>query len=209
MNEQEHLATIATLKAKMHEYHATIGRLMLKWAATETLLYNVLLNYGKLSDAVGRALLSGARAKLLMDYLLAVAENTGLADSCIDDLKCVFAQLTAINTMRDRIVHNGLWAFGSVDGNYAQTITNMQRASRGEANMFMVQIDAVGIDAMVSDLSTIGQHLSRHLQQQFVPYRGKADACTWLYKPPQPILKRAQSHRSDRKQYNQPGSSQA
>jgi hypothetical protein len=205
--EQDHDAAIKTHKSKMHEYHAAIGRLMLKWVQSEELLYKVLLHYGNLSDAVGRALLSGTRARDLMNYLLAVAENTDMDAARVGDLKFVFAQLAAINTMRDRIVHHGMWSFMSVNEDYTQPITNIDRSSRGRTNMFYVHIGSDGIDSMVSDLLAISSHLSRHLQKDFVPYRKKADSKTWLYKPPQPRVRKAPSGKAARKQPNQLGPS--
>lgn len=190
---------MADLKAKMTEWHAAIGRLMLRWAETETLLYRVLLHYGGLSDEVGRALLSGTRMKGLMEFLLSVAHNTGMDSAREGDLKCVAAQLTTINTMRDRLAHSGMWAFSAVDGKDEQPITNLERSSRGEHNGYFVMLGADGIDAMITDLGTIGQHLSRHLQEEFQPYRPPADASTWLYRSPQPIPVRGRTGRADRK----------
>ena len=53
----DHDKFFAVLEAEQHEYHAALGNLMLKWAQIERVLYLLLLRYGKLSDAVGRAVL--------------------------------------------------------------------------------------------------------------------------------------------------------
>jgi hypothetical protein len=192
-----HDALQAALKIEQHEYHAAIGRLMLKWAQIERVLYMVLLHYGKLSDPVGRAVLSGTRATTMIDFLKAIAHNKRLSTARVNDLECVFSQIGAINTMRDRIAHFGSWGFqGVFDGvshTFDQWISNEERSSRGPASSFMIRVNRESIDFMIADLDTISQHLHRHLRKKFLPHRPLTDASTWLYKSPQPVRRKGRA----------------
>jgi hypothetical protein len=201
------------------KFERALGQLMTRWADAESALYSVLRYYAKVSDDVGRSIFSGCRAKTMMEFLDNIAHNTQLDERRRDDLTKVFAQLTAINTMRDRLVHH-------VDGSEIQirandlqrrVLSNAHRVSR-KGKAFDFEIGSVDIENMNSDLRLCCWHLINHLdgdpKRQFTPYPGEPIAplklgkpYAWRYKSPQPNRPDSKNASSPRKPPRQPKSS--
>jgi hypothetical protein len=192
------------------EYHAAVGKLVLKWAHVEWILYSVLLHYGRISDSVGRAVLSGTRASTMIEFMRALMSNIKMTARRKSDLEFVFAQMNTINFVRDKIVHYGhpAFRFAPTAGPKAfeQMITNAKRASRGEANTLTIPVSTKSLELMLMDLETITQHLCRHflVKGPFRPFRyHQNEPTTWLYKSPQPVKKDHKSHATHHKWPNQ------
>lgn len=199
MDDDTH-SVLQSLDAEKTEYHSAIGWLMLCWAQAEMSLYRVLLHYGGLSDAVGRAILSGSRAAEMMKYVNAIADNVGLPENRKTDLAQLFGQLAAINTMRNHIAHYGMTGFAfntTKESVYAQNISNYQRASR-EENAVYHRVDKTTIASMSSDLEVIDRDLLGHLQGAGQDDFHPPPPRTWLYKSPQPTSAGGKSRKAIR-----------
>ncbi len=177
-----------------NNYANALGHLTIAWASAEDELYRVLLKYALVSDAVGRAIFSGIRASVMMDFIRNIAHNTEMEKERIEDLEFVFMQMSAINTMRDRLVHFSTGSYSYPSSNPKQRVlTNHTRVSRyGKAFEHLVDPDT--IDNMVVDLHTISNHLNQHWGPRDGSFRvweeNQGERTTWLYKFPQPKGKR-------------------
>jgi hypothetical protein len=180
-SESDHIATLIEAADNLN---ALYGAFMLHFTRVELALYKVLVRLAGVTDAVGRAIFSGTRARDMMTYAESIALNTKISEEHIKELACVFSQLTAINTMRDRIVHHGLPAYKK-DGIY---FTDEARKNRyGKAVAYRVTVDM--LVSMSHDLSTIEFHLWRFARGFTKPPGTDCSLgpSTWRYKFPQPI----------------------
>jgi hypothetical protein len=187
--------------ARAFEGH--IGRFVLLWADTERRLFDVLIRYAGVSRKVGRAIFSGTRAKQMVDFLSAINANVGTAEDRVQDLAFISAQLAAINSFRDKIVHHGSYVTRVMPAPDKRLIYNKHRAMRKSAEFEMIVDNQLVKDA-ISDLFTIGQLLARHEHETFSRLPQSGDASTWRYRSPQPERKPGKSHGAASKQPRQP-----
>lgn len=178
------------------EFELTIGRLTIAWAEAESQLYKVLVHYAQVSDGVARAIFSGTRASTMMQFIDAIAHNTNMEEARRKDLEFVFAQMSAINTMRDRLVHNYTLSSSYIPFNDKQrAVTNVERAAR-YGKHFEHIIDIPTLECIWFDLHAILMHLERHCYAAgtFRPFGIlPGEPTTWSYKPPQPANKQGKS----------------
>jgi hypothetical protein len=184
-------------------YELALGRLTIAWADVEQELYRVLVNYSQVSDAVARAIFSGTRASVMIDFINAIAENTDMDQSRLDDLKYVFPQIKTINTVRDMVTHNSTSSYSYPASNPKQRlVTNQPRSSRyGSHKEHLVSAETM--DAMTWDLHGIANHLNMHWGPRTGPFQkweeNPGEQTTWLYKSPQPINKQGRSRKDSHK----------
>ena len=182
----------AAFAARSHdaEFERALGRFIIAFADAEAELYRVLVSYSKTDDSVARALFSGARAKGMIDFIRSIAHNTSMPPERRDDLEYVFAQLAAINSMRDHLVHHASNSYSFADPN-KRIVANTRASRYGNAKGY--EIGAETIDAMTWDLYAIGNHLNMHWglrQGLFSLWRedpGDPSPTRWAYSPPQPV----------------------
>jgi hypothetical protein len=166
-----------------HDHLAEVGWFFLSWAQIESDLYTVLLHYANMDNKVGRSLLSGTRAKAMLDMLYNLCENTDIAPARCADLKFIGSQLTVINNIRDRLAHHGEQSFAMIGEVGFSYITNATRAGR-ETRTFFYRISTTRLIAISEDLTTITQALARHLEPDpFVPLDASGDVGAWHCKP--------------------------
>lgn len=186
------------LRAEQSKYHEALGRFVTHWAGIEQLLYYVLLHYADMSPGIGESMLSGVRAKLMMDNILRVVECVSASKARKDDLRFLFTQLTAILTMRDRLMHygNSLFSIQFANEEFVeaeQHLTNVLRLPPDK--VFRHKVTTRMIDAMTTDVDRgvmgLKQHLTKRGGKRFKPWEHSGDASTWLYKSPQPIRTKA------------------
>ena len=126
----------------------------------------------------------------MMDFIRSVAHNTAMAADRKEDLEYVFSQLSAINTMRDHLVHHTSDSY-SFDNPKKRIVANRRASRYGNTKGYEVGVET--IDAMTWDLYGISNHLNMHWgprQGPFTPWRENPedpDPTAWTYKPPQPI----------------------
>jgi hypothetical protein len=190
---EELRAEFAVARAESKRFALIVGRLIFAWRDVEHHLFRVLVRYSGVSEAVGRAIFSGTRARTMIDNIRSIAYNTGMDSVRNADLSRTFAQLLVINAMRDHIVHHAS-EYGYVfDDPMKRIIVNERTSKLGKAIAFEIGSDE--IHSMVSDLGLISNHLMIHWNAQFQdePFRpwnvihGLDAPPPWSYKPPQPI----------------------
>ena len=179
---------------------------MLAWADAEQELYRVLVHYAGVSDAVGRAIFSGTRARTMMDYMNNIAHNVELSADRKENLTALFSHMTTINSMRDKVVHYS--SGNSIEYNDPETraLSNYRRVNRYDTH-FIYDIGSKHLSQMTEDLYLIGHHLQMHWSSPpdaFHVWREEpADDSAWRYKPlpalrAKPAKGRAMSNRGDR-----------
>jgi hypothetical protein len=183
--------TFKRAKEEHSEFVRGIGELMLAWSDLETVLYKVLKHYAGVTDAVGRAVFSGSRASAMIKFILAIAENTAMEQGRRADLEEIFAQVSAVNSMRDFVVHH-------VDGSEQEfeeekpserVLADELRVSRLK-NARRISIGSRTLFAMRADCLECCFRLHAHFDQSNVPFRPGPGAggvrSPWQYKAPQP-----------------------
>ena len=167
-------------------FEKALGTLMLAWADAEQELYRVLVHYAGVSDAVGRAIFSGTRARTMMDYVNNIAHNVELAEDRKENLAALFSHLTTINSMRDKVVHHS--SGNSIGYNDPETraLSNYRRVNRYDTH-FVYGIGSKHLVQMTQDLYLIGHHLQMHWSSPADKFHAwteePADGSAWLYKP--------------------------
>lgn len=171
-------------------FEKALGRFIIAWADAEAELYQVLLNYSKVSHPVGRALFSGTRARNMIDFIRSIAHNTAMEKERKEDLEYVFNQMTTINTMRDHLVHHASSSY-SYKEPQKRVVANTRASRYGKAVGY--EVSAETIEVMTDDLYGIANHLNMHWGPRtgpFTPWREDPEdslQTPWSYKPPQPI----------------------
>jgi phytoene/squalene synthetase len=106
MTKQSRDEVFKAVQTEHENFKLALGNLMLSWADAESALYCVLRHYAGVSDDVARAVFSGTRAKGMIEFINNIGHNTNMDSARRNDLAIVFSHMSAINTMRDRLVHN-------------------------------------------------------------------------------------------------------
>ena len=169
MKRTEVDAAVKVAQGEHGKFVRSLGQLTLAWSDAESALYATLNHYAKVSDAVARSIFSGARARVMMDYIEAIAANTKMPAARRDDLKEVFAQTRTINTMRDMLAHHVDGSEQAFDPKDPTTrfLTNKRRISRFE-QIKEVLVGAKLIDQMCHDLNECCWRLIAHSDSPFV-----------------------------------------
>jgi hypothetical protein len=97
----------ARLREERARFHASVGRLFLAWSRTEAEIYRVLVKLTGVTDAIGRSIFAGERARTMFEIIDRILENTGGSEVRRADFRFLSAQANAINTLRDGIAHHG------------------------------------------------------------------------------------------------------
>lgn len=173
-------------------FEKAYGAFMLAWADIENELYHALCAYAKTDDSIARAIFSGARARQMMDFIKAIAHNTGLAGDRKKDLDYVFPQILHINSVRDALAHYATpsHAFDPNDRGL-RAWSNGRRVSR-YGNEQIVAVKPETLQAMTLDLYLIGHYLNMHWGKRPEGFRSwganpanpGCDWPPWLYVPP-------------------------
>ena len=171
-----------------------IGELTLAWSDLETVLYKLLKHYAGVSDAVGRAVFSGTRASGMISFIRAISDNTELDSARRIDLEEIFAQVGAINSMRDFLVHHvsGSEQEFEPENPSERVLTDALRVSRfkkarriyvGSRTLFAMQIDCL----------ECCWRLHAHWDSSNVPFRpgpgNNGVRSAWKFSTPQPAKK--------------------
>lgn len=173
--------TAAIITARQHHL-SQIGWFVLCWSKMESDLFTVLLYYANVGEEVGRAMLPGPRASVIVTTLIKLCENTQAAPARLADLRYLGAQLNTINAIRDMLVHHGEQSFamvGNVGFSYAT-----KAAAKGNTTTHIHRISTTNLQAASVDLATITDALARHLHPDpFTPLHASPDRSVWQCKP--------------------------
>lgn len=168
-----------------------IGELTLAWSDVETVLYKLLQHYAGVSTQVGRAIFSGTRARSAIVFMRAIADNTGMEPARRADLDDIFAQVAAINEMRDFIVHHvsGSEQEFEDENPRERMVTDWLRASR-EKKAKRLYVGSATLAAMRDDCLECCWRLHAHWERSNIPFQPGAGTngvrSPWKFKPPQP-----------------------
>jgi hypothetical protein len=173
----------------------SLGRLILAFADAESAVFDVLRAFANVSPKVARAIFSGSiRMRTMIEFIENIAHNTNVDEKRMGDLRDIFAQLAAINTARDRLIHFA----GTHEVSMAQTdspqkvITNKARVGRA-GNEFTLSITAADLEHMRSDLILARLHLIPHAVNPSTVFEPAPERRAWLYKPEPPNRKKDNS----------------
>lgn len=165
-----------------------LGELTLAWSDVETVLFNLLRHYSGVTFPVAQAIFSGTRARTAINFVRAIAENIELEKERKADLEETFAQVLAINSLRDFVVHN-------VDGSEQEFedwdpskryISDSLRVSRKSKTKTYL-VGSATLAAMRDDCIECCWRLHPHWDSQnnpFVPGSGRGARRDWQFKPP-------------------------
>lgn len=168
-----------------------IGELTLAWSDLEVVLYKLLKHYSGVNDAVGRAIFSGTRASTMINFLRAIADNTNMEETRKSDLDDIFSHISAINSMRDFIVHHvdGSRQEFELENPRERVLTDSRRVSRTK-NTKRIDVGSRSLIAMRDDIFECCWRLHSHWDHANEPFKPGAGARgfrnAWKFKPPQP-----------------------
>jgi hypothetical protein len=170
--------------------YRALGEFFLLWADTELELYRTLLRYCGINDDIGRALFSGSRSRAMIDFIKNIAHNTRMEKVLDDDLTYLFAQINAINTVRDRFAHHGSASNYSVEHpSMKRALSNYHRVGK-KGTEFNAAFNSSTIQSINSDLRDLQSRLRIHCHQDAVKLlQGQAlsgPPRAWRYTPEQP-----------------------
>lgn len=169
-----------------------LGQFVIAWADAEKELYRALVAYSGVNDAVARAIFSGTRASTMIAFIRSIAHNTEMATDRLSDLEYVFAQMGAILSMRDHVIHYISDSFAFAEDPKERQVSNVDRTSR-YGKHFTAAIGADTLGAMTWDLYGIANHLNMHhgiREGPFRPWREDyedSEPTPWRYKSLQPV----------------------
>jgi hypothetical protein len=174
-----------------------VGDLTLAWADVETVLFRLLKHYSGVTWPVAQALFSGTRARQAMAFIDAIAENVALEDERKQDLQEVFAQIKAINTLRDFVVHNvdgSEQEFEDEDPTTRYVSDSLRASRRTKTRTYLV--GSATLVAMRDDCVECCWRLHPHLDPNnspFQPGSGRDKREPWKFKSPSTVER--DSHR--------------
>jgi hypothetical protein len=94
-------------RKRVEEYHAALGRFVALFSQAELAVQNSLRFYSGLSANRAHLIFSGTRADAGIDLIKSLTTEAGMEPSKHAELSGALAQLKAINTTRNAILHYG------------------------------------------------------------------------------------------------------
>jgi len=171
-----------------------LGDLTLAWSDVETVLFKLLKHYSGVSWPVAQALFSGTRARNAINFIRAIAENTDMEPSRIQDFEEVFTQVLAINTLRDFVVHNvdgSEHEFEDWDPSKRYVSDALRSSRKSKSKTYLV--GSATLAGMRQDCVECCWRLHPHWDPKnspFQPGSGRGKREPWQFKPPAPSQRR-------------------
>jgi len=181
-------------RAEHQAFLAQLGELTLAWSDVETVLYKLLKHYAGVSWPVAQAIFSGTRARSAMNFIRAIADNTDMEAGRLADLEETFSQITAINTLRDFVVHNvdgSRQEFEDWDPRRRYVSDELRASRRSKSKTYLIGSET--LLAMSQDCIECCWRLHPHFDPQNVPFTpgsGRRKRAPWKFKPPNPSQRR-------------------
>ena len=188
---------------KYDDYWQALGIFTHNFSRTEQTLLHFVRKLARVPDPVGRALIGSFRIKDGMELAIKLLDARGHAEVKAR-LESGFAQLTAINTMRNNLIHWG----ASFDRHTEDWIVSNNLYVTVPAKRKDFRISVEMLDLMSKDLFKLRVHLA---YETSLLYRRKKPsgeigvlgqivlAAAWQYKPPQPNTRRGVTPRKTQK----------
>jgi hypothetical protein len=87
-------------------YHEALGQFIESFAMVEGFMQMLLWHYAKVSPIVGKAVFSGVRTDVASSHIRRIISVNDPGEPLRNDLDDILTQLSAINTIRNAIVHH-------------------------------------------------------------------------------------------------------
>lgn len=173
-------AYIAKEEEPYHEFWYRFGRFIHRFAHTETHLILLLYNISGLPSDKAGAIFSGVRAEGARDFINNILDATGQFEKK-NRLYKPFAQMAAIGTIRNNLVHWGV-TVNNIDG---FDVTNMHFRPI-KPKLFGLTLD--DLNNLDRDLCIIEFCLDCEMGAtcETAKFQEYITNIAWLYKPPQP-----------------------
>lgn len=184
----------ALAQAEHAAFLSQLGELTLAWSDVETVLFKLLKHYAGVSWPVAQALFSGTRARSAINFIRAIAENTEMDKSRVQDLEATFTQILPINSLRDFVVHNvdgSEQEFEDWDPSKRYVTDALRTSRRSKAKTYLV--GSATLAAMRDDCIEACWRMHPHWDPQnepFEPRSGRGARQPWRFKPPNPAQRR-------------------
>jgi len=183
-------AWLARMREEDKEFYQALGQFMLGWADVESTLGEVLRKYAKVSEPVARALFSGTRARTMISFINAIADNTRVSKARKDDLTFLFAKIATLNTQRDRIAHYGSYRSPSLAPNsLKRRVSNDKRSSR-TTNSFVQFVGSEELRYATGECLRLCEALKQHLTT------GRFQRTYWPERPRSSPVQRGKAKRA-------------
>lgn len=184
----------ALAQAEHEAFLSQLGELTLAWSDVETVLFKLLKHYAGVSWPIAQALFSGTRARSAINFIRAIAENTEMEKSRVQDLEVTFTQILAINSLRDFVVHNvdgSEQEFEDWDPSKRYVTDTLRTSRRSKTKTYLV--GSATLAAMREDCLEACWRMHPHWDPQnepFEPRSGRGTRQPWRFKPPHPAQRR-------------------
>lgn len=183
---------LVKLLVEQAAFASNLGKFVLAWSDVEAMAKRVLIKYAGVSEAIGHAVFQD-RVKPNTDAIKAICSNTNVSKARRENLDHIIAQITTINTIRDRIVHFGSNAGGTFHPeNMKSGLTNVGRARR-QSQEFAYYVGSDDLRLLIKDCDLICSSLGKHLLRgRFQPWFVDGALPPWRYKSLQPVVRQEQ-----------------
>lgn len=187
-------------------YHETLGEFIAGFATVETEMQKLLRRYAGVDEAVAKAIFSGVRAETGMSFIRRLSEAKGASSAAKEDLTDVFAQLGAINKLRNVVLH-----YGTDFDEGGNLIATNALVAHSADSLQTHPISARILTDLCFDLHKITLHLRYHdlpaLPLDMANGINAVRKASWRYRPPQQGSSRQGNQPKQGKPQRQPKSS--
>jgi hypothetical protein len=171
------------------EYYLALGKFVAMFSRAEIAVQLTLRFYARLSANRAHIIFHGTRTNAGGDLAKSLAAELPVSGEILEDLTHALAQLQAINTTRNDVLHYGVQSIAEGEAFVKTAIEGVDTARK--VRHFAIPVS--DLEAMTSDLRKIILHLRmRHMGRPPPKSRlildgiGAALVSTWLYRPQQP-----------------------
>lgn len=201
--ENDHSIFMQVMQEPYHDYWYHLGKFIHSFSDTESDLLRLLIKLLGIRDSKAGAVFHGIRQETARDHINAILEATKQKRRK-EKMSGPFAQIAAIGTLRNNIVH---WGVNS-DAKGGFTVSNYDRKPLKPK---AYQIKIADLKNACADLSRIAVFLKVEIGDFDVSARKMAPylARPWLYKSPQPFPQPKEPTKDQAKPKRRPRASQA
>ena len=178
-------------------YWVALGHFVEAFALVEELLFATLRYYAGVSHNVSKAIFSGVRTDMSMEYIRRIIAVNNLDAERKIELDELFKHLKCISDLRNHVVH-----YGSFATNESGRIASNKSRALTPDKIKEFRVSAVILDGAARDLEKISSHLVLHLGSSKSSFAERARTFAvlndaWLYTPPPNPQQKV--HKSSRK----------
>lgn len=170
-----------------------------EFASTEKLLARGMAHLVGVKEPLSQALFPGIRVSVAKDTIIRIRTAKGLPEN--ERIANAFAQLTAITTLRNDIVHYGVQFYNDWEPRVSNSIAKMP----GQERVTIATPEL--LRQATFDLNTIKQTIFTEIFENVEEYEGRENTIEpWQYKPEPQVRVRPPSVGKNRKRKSPPQS---